>query len=101
MSELSFTRTAIPAVTREAKPNPFTGVFPCDSDAIVVVVDGAKDSKAVKVATSQARKAAQAVDRTARVLTEQSGTKAKPVTTLTIWTVGRITRPRKPVAAAE
>lgn len=93
---LKFTKAEIPATvsTRVAEPNPFDGHFPADDKALSFAIDGAADSPMAKKLTAQARKAAQAVDRTARVKTEQSGPKTKPVTTFTVWTIARVTRPR-------
>lgn len=97
---ISFTETDIPTVTRVSAPNPFDGRFPADDKALVTTVNAASDSTDVKRLVSQARKAAKAVERTARVTVVQEGTKAKPVTKVTVWTVPPIFRPRSADAAA-
>lgn len=91
---LKFKQAEIPVVTREAEPNPFDGAFPSDDKALIVEVPFAGDGPEVRKLIGQARKAAAAVERTARVKVDAGGTKAKPVTTLTCWTVPPIRRPR-------
>jgi len=110
--ELEFTTGEIPTETakRTAEPNPFDGHFPSDDKSIIVKLPGTvltsdADKAAINKVKSQARKAAKAVDRTARIqenVTSEGTGKAKhEFTVLTIWTVARITRPRKNDAPAE
>lgn len=91
---LKFSAAEIPVVTREVEPNPFDGAFPSDDKALTTTVPFAEDGPEVRKLISQARKAAQAAERTARVKTASGGTKTKPTTTLTVWTVPPIKRPR-------
>lgn len=100
---VDFETAAIPAVTvnRTAEPNPFDGKFPSDEAALVVTIDGTEEEQAaqVKKIISQARKAAQAVDRTARKKTEAvevgTGKTKHNATRVYLWTVSRVTRPRQ------
>lgn len=95
------TATDIPATTvaRESEPNPFDGHFPSDDKALPVVITAKTEddlSKAVTKAKNQSRKAAQAVERSARAKeTERAGDAKKGYTaTVLFWTVPKITRAR-------
>ena len=100
---------------RPALPNPWDGVFPIDA---VVADDGTlipqavltapapyvsdAEIKAVRTLISQARKAAAAVGRSARVelIVHDKDEKGKPIKAVTAqiqaWDVPAIKRPRKP-----
>lgn len=96
-SNLAFEETTIPSTTSK-EPNPFDGKFPADDKALSVVVDGDADSAAIKKLRSQARKAANSAERSARVKVEDasegSGKNRKVRTRFTVWTVAQISRPR-------
>lgn len=94
-----FETGTIPTVTRATKVNPFDGQFPSDDHTLIVRVP----AEQVATLTRQAREAAKAVERSARVLVtvEGKGTKADPeVSVLTVWTVPPIKRPRKAAETA-
>lgn len=91
-------------VTRKAEPNPFVDgkVFPTPEGktAIVVLPSATEDEKKyVEKVVSLAQKAGRLCGTTTRVKREEAGTKAKPQTRLIMWSVPKITRPRKPVEA--
>lgn len=110
---INFTETEIPAVTvkRATEPNPFSDVFPTkEGRALTVTLPGTvndteKDksgntvatahASAIRKLTAQARKAANDVDKTARVHAEVTGSGKQAKTVLTIWTVNRVRRPRQ------
>jgi len=103
MTEFNFGATVeIPKTTiaRETAPNPFDGRFPSDDAALPVTLTAATEDDAVKAVNAlvaRARKAAQAVDRTARksVSIEATGSGKNKVWTATalFWTVKRQERP--------
>lgn len=86
-------------VTRKPEENPFTDRFPTKEGAALVVnlpnpkAEGDENDKALRKVVSLARRAAEAKGYTARV--KRSEGSQKGTTDLTIWTVDRITRPRK------
>lgn len=92
MTDLAFASTDIPETTksgRTAMPNPFTEHFPSDDKALTVTVKEGRDSTEAKRLIRQARQAAKAVNRTARVdLTDA----AKGAVTMKFWTVAQVTR---------
>lgn len=102
--DLEFDYAEIPASAagRTAEPNPFTEVFPSDEKALVVTV--ANDKKVIAKVKTQARKAAHAVDRTARVsvAVESRGTgkNRADVAVLTLWTIPRIVHAKPAEEAA-
>lgn len=106
---LNFTETEIPDNNGRAKmTNPFVEnkVFPRDDKAIALTFDGLEDGpkdddNAVNIRrhVKWAQEAAKAVDRTCRYTSKVGGTKTKPTTTLSFWTVPRITRKRKDASA--
>jgi len=108
-----FETVAIPenAYNRTKTPNPFAAVFPSDKEALTLTLDANTDDDlaVIRRYRNQARDAAKGVDRTARVIEKVTNegtvvtdpkTKEKTTTgrtvTLTIWTVKRITKTRKP-----
>lgn len=109
MSEFTIQTTDVPATTNgrqagpnvfapEGEPNKFTTLDEGKAMTIRLSGDEAATADQVKSLTSQARKAATAVDLTARVKvtheTEGTGKSAKPVTVFTTWGRPKITRPR-------
>lgn len=98
---LNFVDAEIPAEQGRAKePNPFDGIFPRDEKAVVLEMPGQNDDKdengaAIRRLCKQARDAAIAVERSARVRQQVKQVKGKDVTVLTFWTVPPIKRTRK------
>lgn len=79
-------------VGRKAMPNPFDGLFPSDSEALVLTIAEPEDSTEANRIKRQAREAAHKVDRSPQVVTEPTedgGTK------FTVWTVERVVRKAK------
>lgn len=92
MTDLAFATTDIPATTksgRTAMPNPFVDHFPSDDKALTVTVKEGRDSTEAKRLIRQARQAAKAVERTARVDLVDG---PKGSVTMKFWTVDQITR---------
>lgn len=92
MSNLAFQTTEIPETTksgRTAMPNPFTEHFPSDDKALTVTVPEGRDSTEARRLIRQARQAAKAVERTARVDLVDG---PKNSVTMKFWTVEQITR---------
>lgn len=102
MTDLAFATSEIPAATksgRTAMPNPFADHFPSDETALVVVVKEGRDSTEAKRLVRQARQAAKAVERTARVnLTDLPGNKGVE---MKFWTQAQITRSTSTEAVTE
>lgn len=91
---MEFSKTEIPTASRSGRtplPNPFVGEFPADEKALSLTLAGGRESLEVRRLTRQARQAAKAVDRTARImLTDvEGGVEFK------VWTVEKITRQAK------
>lgn len=96
---LTFETTDVPVVSRPSAPNPFVDqkLFPTEEGKALTVVLPNKtddDKAAVTRLISQARKAAKALDLTARNNSKDTGTKASPTVALTFWTIPKITRAR-------
>lgn len=92
MTDLAFKTTEIPETTksgRTAMPNPFTEHFPSDDKALTVTVAEGRDSTEARRLIRQARQAAKAVERTARVDLVDG---PKNTVTMKFWTVEQITR---------
>jgi len=112
--ELNFSTVAVPEkiVTRQAAPNPFivNKLFPTEGKAIQLTLPANTDDdeKVIKTLITQARKAGNMVDKTARVKREDTeteegtGKNKRTVKTavLTFWTVDKITKPRQQVEQA-
>lgn len=97
MSEITFTEVEIPTKAkagRTAMPNPFEGKFPSDDKALMIEIPEERGSVEANRIERQARTAAKAVDRTARILIEDvEDAKGKPKgTRFTIWTIERQVR---------
>ena len=102
MSEIKFNSTEIPARAKTGRtpmPNPFREVFPSDEKALSFTVPFAEDSTEVRRLVRQAREAAKDVDRSPQVKITETENKGKVETTLTVWTVARITRNPKDESA--
>ena len=102
MSEIEFNSTEIPARAKTGRtpmPNPFREVFPSDEKALSFTVPFAEDSTEVRRLVRQAREAAKDVDRSPQVKITETENKGKVETTLTVWTVARITRNPKDESA--
>lgn len=113
---LKFTVVPIPEkkIVRKAKPNPFVDgkLFPTANGALrfELPFNGDDDGKVVTLLTSQARKAAGLcepklsayvkVDAPAAVLDSKGKDTGKQTVAVTIWTVPKISKPRKPAADA-
>lgn len=98
MSEIEFNSTEIPARAKTGRtpmPNPFREVFPSDDKALTFTVPFAEDSTEVRRLVRQAREAAKDVDRSPQVKITETENKGEVETTLTVWTVARITRKPK------
>ena len=99
MSEIKFNSTDIPARAKTGRtpmPNPFREVFPSDDKALTFTVEFPEDSTEVRRLIRQAREAAKDVDRSPQVkVSEVEGKGGKVQTTLTVWTIARITRKPK------
>lgn len=97
MPEITFTDVPVPEMVRVAKPNPFkptvealvksekakSFTMPCKNDA---------QEKELNAAISQLQRAGRELDVTVRKIVEKNNGSA----TVTVWTVPRITRTRKP-----
>lgn len=104
MSEITFETVEVPKTVKTGAnklPNPFEGKFPSDDAALKLTLPYVTDDDvtAVNRLVRQAQEAARKVDRSARVLQEDSkegvGRNRHPVKLLTVWTVPKITRKSK------
>lgn len=106
MTEFQITTGAVPANSNgrpaqpnlfmpEGKPNMFTAASEA-GEAMIIRLDGDNKSneETTKSLTSQARKAANAADLTARVSVTEEGKGKSAVTVFTTWARPKITRPR-------
>lgn len=93
MTDLAFATTDIPATTKSGRTpmvNPFAEHFPSDDKALVVRVSQGRDSTEAKRLIRQARAAAKACERSARVdLTDLPG---KQGVEMKFWTQAPIVR---------
>ena len=109
--DLNFTTVDVPEkiVARPVAPNPFivNKLFPTTGQAIALTLPAntEDDERLIKTLITQARKAGAMVEKTARVKREDHTVevgvgKAKheeKSSTLTFWTVDKITKPRKAI----
>jgi hypothetical protein len=99
--DANWTESTVPQVTRTVDYGPFEGKFPlAEGKSLTATFPNNKEGQeAVDQAVKQARKAGEAANVTARKKTEivvqGTGKDKKENIVLTIWTVKRITRPRK------
>lgn len=102
----TFVETPIPAtVGRSAGPNPFDGLFPTKPEkSLSLNLSGNKEANKAEIKryTNAARGLAERLDppMSARVQVTENTSGKTVTTTITVWTVARIVRPRK-VSATE